>query len=222
MSDNTDEVVWPVPTLQPWDVDNLQTLNSQVSNPDLVEPQIVLMSGKHVLNDFVQEYIDNVNYDDSELYTYDGYAVYIKAEVLDQREAGLCVDGMCWEFKPKYSTNSFDFKSFSLEDECEEAPNQNPDVISTDNDAFCEDGSEYIGNGFNVCWGLEIQGDIGVASTEIVFPVDIKIKSWKVRMPCMIRCKRSFLRRKESRKNLAVPCMGHEKLYFMTLEISKS
>lgn len=117
MSDNTDDIVWPVPTLQSWDIDAQQTLESAVSNPDLINPTIVLMSGAHNLNVFVEEYIDNVNYDDTELYPYDGYAIYTTASVLDRRQGGICIDNSCWQFEPKYSTNTYDFKSFTLSGE---------------------------------------------------------------------------------------------------------
>ena len=68
------------------------TLEPDVSSPDLIDPTFVYMSGADDLNVFVTEYIDNVNYDDSDLYPYDGYVLYTRASVVDQRPAGVCVD----------------------------------------------------------------------------------------------------------------------------------
>ena len=36
-------------------------------------------------------------------------------------------------------------------------------------DSDCEDGSEYIGNGFNKCWGMSIPEDlIGASETQVL------------------------------------------------------
>ena len=121
----------------------------------------------HDLDLFVEEYIDNVNYNDSELYPYDGYAVRIDAEVLDQRPAGVCVGTMCWEFEPKFTTDTYDFKSFTLTEECQELPLQYPDVDTTANDSRCESGSDYTGTGFSDCWGMQLDGEIGESSTKV-------------------------------------------------------
>ena len=65
MSDNTDDIVWPMPTPQEQDYLEMSTVESTVQNPVLKEPTLVLMSGAHDLDVFVGEYIDNINYDDA-------------------------------------------------------------------------------------------------------------------------------------------------------------
>ena len=83
MATNANPIVWPKPTVQPWDLPNYTNFTSIVGNPDLVNPRALLLSGKSDLDIFVSANIKNVYYDDTLLYPYDGYALLIEANVLD-------------------------------------------------------------------------------------------------------------------------------------------
>ena len=68
---------------------------------------IVLVGSTPTLDVFVTENLYNVNYDDRELYYFDGYAVKIDATIQDQQAVGMCINLECWSMQPNFEEDTF-------------------------------------------------------------------------------------------------------------------
>ena len=82
----TADITWPEPELMEWDLSNQKSFKSSRSNQTespLQNAKIVLVGSTPTLDVFVEENLYNTNYDDRELYPFDGYAVKIDATITD-------------------------------------------------------------------------------------------------------------------------------------------
>ena len=97
---------WPEPTMQEWDYKNVVTFlgsgQGKFRSDAFDSLYMTLLGATEVMDEFVTENRYNVNYNDTALYSYDGYAIRIEATIADEQPVGMCIEDSCWSFDPIY------------------------------------------------------------------------------------------------------------------------
>ena len=75
---------------------------------------MTLLGSTEVLDEFVLENKYNVNYNDTALWSYDGYAIRIETTITDEMPVGMCIENWCWSFEPIFKDDYYYFTSFTL------------------------------------------------------------------------------------------------------------
>ena len=78
----------------------------------------MLIGSPSALDVFVTENLYNTNYNDEDLYNFDGYALMIEATIADEMPVGMCLENSCWSFETIFSDQYMHFTSFTLALEC--------------------------------------------------------------------------------------------------------